>query len=253
LNRDHRLIRPTQPHFDRRSLALAAVSGQINSCPIRANARKMAARQTREASLAEAYDVTIVTVRPGTHPQALAVLGKSLADDRNLLACWYSDIGAVNQILIIRKAGDAAATLDARFAALSAVNPFGMSEYIVAMAMDTYVSFDFIAPLRPGEFGPCYEVRSYVLKPTGLAPTIEAWRKSVPGRMKISPVLAAMTSVTGAVTRFLHVWPYKSFDERARLRAKAAADAVWPPPGGPGHLVSQQVDIYLPAPFSPMK
>ena len=102
----------------------------------------------------EAYDVTIVTVRPGTHPQALAVLGKSLADDRNLLACWYSDIGAVNQILIIRKAADGAATLDARYAALSAANPFGIGEYTVAMAMDTYVSFDFIPPLQPGEFGP---------------------------------------------------------------------------------------------------
>ena len=203
--------------------------------------------------MAEAYDVTIVSVRPGTHPQALAVLGKSLADDRNLLACWYSDIGAVNQILIIRKAADAAATLDARYAALNTPNTLGISEYIVAMAMDTYVSFDFIAPLRPGEFGPCYEVRTYMLKPTGLAPTIEAWRKAVPGRMKISPVLVAMTSVTGAVTRFLHVWPYKSFDERARLRAQAAAEGVWPPPGGPGHLVSQQVDIYLPAPFSPIK
>ena len=55
------------------------------------------------------------------------------------------------------------------------------------MAMDTYVSFDFIPPLRPGEFGPYYEVRSYVLKATGLKPTVEAWRKSVPGRMKISP------------------------------------------------------------------
>jgi hypothetical protein len=206
-----------------------------------------------EGNVAQLYDVTILTVRPGTHPRALEVLGNSLGNDTNLLACWYSDIGAVNQILIIRKATDAAATLDARFAALNAANPFGIGEYIVAMAMDTYVAFDFIAPLRPGEFGPCYEVRSYVLKPTGLAPTIEAWRKSVPGRMKISPVLAAMTSVTGAVTRFLHVWPYKSFDERARLRAKAAADGVWPPPGGPGHLVSQQVDIYLPAPFSPMK
>jgi len=203
--------------------------------------------------LAEAYDVTIVTVRPGTHPQALAVLGKSVADDRKLLACWYSDIGAVNQILIIRKPADAAATLDTRFVALNATDPLGISEYIVAMTMDTYVAFDFIAPLRPGEFGPCYEVRSYVLKSDGLAPTIEAWRKAVPGRMAISPVLAAMTSVTGAVTRFLHVWPYKSFDERARLRAKAAAEGVWPPPGGPGHLVSQQVDIYLPAPFSPMK
>jgi hypothetical protein len=203
--------------------------------------------------LSEAYDVTIVTVRPGTHPQALAVLGKSLADDRNLLACWYSEIGAVNQILIIRKPADAATTLETRYAALSAADPLGISEYIVAMAMDTYVPFDFILPLRPGEFGPCYEVRSYVLTPGGLKPTIEAWRKSVPDRMKISPVLAAMTSVTGAVTRFLHVWPYKSFDERARLRAKAMADGVWPPPGGPGHLVSQQVDIYLPAPFSPMK
>jgi hypothetical protein len=232
---------------------LAAASGQINSCPIRANAGKMPPLQTWEANLPEAYDVTIVTVRPGTHPQALTVLGKSLADDRKLLACWYSDIGAVNQILIIRKPGDAAATIDTRFAALNAANPFGISEYIVAMAMDTYVAFDFIAPLRPGEFGPCYEVRSYVLKPDGLMPTIEAWRKAVPGRMKISPVLAAMTSVTGAVTRFLHVWPYQSFDERARLRAKAAADGVWPPLGGPGHLVSQQVDIYLPAPFSPMK
>ena len=199
------------------------------------------------------YDVTILTVRPGTHPQALAILGKGLSNDPDLLACWYSDIGAVNQILIIRKAADVGATVGARFAALDAPNPFGVAEYIAAMAMDIYVPFDFIAPLRPGEFGPCYEVRSYVLKPDGLAPTIAAWRKAVPGRMKISPVLAAMTSVTGAVTRFMHIWPYRSFDERARLRDKAVAEGVWPPPGGPGHLVSQQVDIYLPAPFSPMK
>jgi hypothetical protein len=201
--------------------------------------------------LAQLYDVTILTVRPGTHPRALEVLGNNA--DPNLLACWYSDIGAVNQILLIRNVADAAASIDTRFAALQSPNPFGLGEYIVAMAMDTYVSFDFIAPLRPGEFGPVYEVRTYVLKPNGLAPTMEAWRKSVPGRMKISPVLAGMTSVTGAVTRFLHIWPYKSFDERARLRHQAMTDGVWPPPGGPSHLVSQQVDIYLPAPFSPMK
>ena len=203
--------------------------------------------------MADCYDVTIITVRPGTHPQALAVLGKTLAGDSALLACWYSDIGAVNRILLIREIADAAANLEARLAALQSGNPFGLAQFITSMAMDTYVPFDFIAPLRPGAFGPCYEVRTYELKPGGLAPTIEVWRKAVPGRMTISPVLAAMTSVTGAVTRFLHIWPYQSFDERARLRDKAVADGVWPPPGGPGHLVSQQVDIYLPAPFSPMK
>jgi hypothetical protein len=208
-------------------------------------------RGDRGGILAEQYDVTILTVRPGTHPQALDVLGKT--EDPARLACWFSDIGAVNQVMLIRKSADAAAELERRQAVLTAGNPFGLGDIITAMAMDTYVSFDFIAPLRPGQFGPCYEVRTYVLKPGGLAPTIELWRKAVPGRATVSPVLAAMTSVTGAVTRFLHIWPYKSFDERARLRDKAVADGVWPPPGGPGHLLSQQVDIYLPAPFSPMK
>ncbi len=201
----------------------------------------------------EHYDVTIVTVRPGTHPQALAILGKTLADDPALLACWYSDIGAVNQILLIRQAGDIGPTLDARLALLKSRNPLGIGEFITAAAMDIFVAFDFISPLRAGVFGPCYEVRTYLLRPDGLAPTVELWRKAVPGRSTVSPVLAAMTSVTGAVTRFMHIWPYKSFDERARLRDKAVADGVWPPPGGPGYLLSQQVDIYLPAGFSPMK
>lgn len=201
----------------------------------------------------EHYDVTIVTVRPGTHPQALAILGKTLADDPALLACWYSDIGAVNQILLIRQAGDIGPALDARLALLQSRNPLGIGEFITAAAMDIFVAFDFISPLRAGVFGPCYEVRTYLLRPDGLAPTVELWRKAVPGRSTVSPVLAAMTSVTGAVTRFMHIWPYKSFDERARLRDKAVADGVWPPPGGPGYLLSQQVDIYLPAGFSPMK
>jgi hypothetical protein len=203
--------------------------------------------------LAQHYDVTILSVRPGTHPQALAVLGRTLPNDGDLLACWYSDIGTVNQILLIRKMTDPGAVLDSRLAALKEKSPFGIGEFITGMTMDTYVSFDFMPPMRPGDFGPCYEVRTYELKPDGLAPTIELWRKAVPGRMTVSPLLAAMTSVTGAVTRFMHIWPYRSFEERARLRDKAVADGVWPPPGGPTHLLSQQVDIYLPASSSPMR
>jgi len=202
------------------------------------------------------YEVVTLTVPIGATGAALPRIKQYLDETPSrgrFLACWYSDIGAVNQILIIRTAGDAGGTVDARFAALNTTDPFGIAQFIVAVAMDTYVSFDFIAPLQRGTFGPVFEVRSYVLKPGGLPATVEAWRKAVPARLKISPVLAAMTSVTGAVTRFLHVWPYKSFDERARLREKAMADRVWPPPGGPDHLASQQVDIYLPAPFSPIK
>jgi hypothetical protein len=79
------------------------------------------------------------------------------------------------------------------------------------------------------------------------------WRSAVPGRSTVSPLLTAMTAVTGTAMRFMHIWPYKSLDERARLRDQAVADGVWPPPGGPGHLASQQIDIYLPASFSPLR
>ena len=119
--------------------------------------------------------------------------------------------------------------------------------------MDTYVAFPFIGPMTPGDYGPFYEVRTYVLKPDGLSPTIELWRNAVPGRAKVSPLLAAMHSVTGPVIRFMHIWPYRSLDERQRLRSKSVADGVWPPPGGPDQLLAQQADIFLPADFSPMR
>lgn len=203
--------------------------------------------------MAEHYEIATVTVRPGTHPQALALLEKTLANDPSLLACWYSEIGALNRILIIRKSADAAVTLEKRLATLRARSPLGIGEFIADLSLDTYTAFDFMPPLQEGAVGPCFEVRTYGLKPDGLAPTIELWRKAVPARARVSPLLAAMVAVTGAAIRFLHIWPYNSFDERARLRAKAVADGVWPPPGGPSHLLSQQADIYLPAAFSPLR
>jgi hypothetical protein len=199
------------------------------------------------------YDVTIITVRPATHPKALLVLERVLMNDPGLLACWYSEIGALNQILIIRSMTDPKAELEARMAMLKSKSPFGVGEFMTGMTMDTFIAFDFLPPMQPGAYGPFYEVRSYVLKTGGLEPTIELWRKAVPARNKISPLLTAMSSVTGAVTRFTHIWPYKSLEERGRLRAKAMDEGVWPPPGGPDQLAVQQTDIYLPASFSPIR
>src|SRR5262249_26701506 len=199
------------------------------------------------------YDITIITVRPATHPKALSALERALANDAGLLACWFSEIGALNQILIIRRVTDPKAALEARMAMSKSKSPFGVGEFITAMAMDTFIAFDLLPPMQPGAYGPFYEVRSYILKTGGLEPTIELWRKAVPARSKISPLLTAMSSVSGAVTRFTHIWPYKSLEERGRLRAKAMDEGVWPPPGGPDQLAVQQTDIYLPAPFSPIR
>jgi hypothetical protein len=202
------------------------------------------------------YDVALVTLRPGSNAAALARLEAFLrqAPSRGeLLACWHSDIGALNQVLVIRAYQDEAAVAADRAAMLQSGNAFGMGDLIAGMSMDSYVSFPFVAPMRPGQYGPVFEVRTYLFKPDGLSPTIELWRKTVPDRVKLSPLLAAMHSVSGPVARFMHIWPYPSLDERQRLRAKAVAEAVWPPPGGPAHLLTQQSDIYLPTSASPIR
>lgn len=202
------------------------------------------------------YDVTIITVPPGRHPDALARLqqnGSAVAPAGELLACWYSELGALNQILLIRSCDDEARLAEQRAAMLRSKNPFGMAELIVSMTMDIYVSFPFMPPITLGRYGPIYEVRTYGLKPDRLGKTIELWQGSVPGRSTISPLLAAMYSVTGPTIRFMHIWPYASLDERQRLRTKAVADGVWPPPNGPDQLLSQQADIFLPAEFSPLQ
>jgi NIPSNAP len=199
------------------------------------------------------HDVTIITVRPGKHPEALARLKETLLSSAGgeLLACWYSDIGALNQILLIRTAPDTMRIHADRERILRTENPFGIAEYVVGMSVDTYVSFPFVQPMTAGKYGPVFEVRTYVLKPDGLPATIELWRKSVPGRASLSPLLTAMHSITGTA-RFMHIWPYADLNERARLRAKAVADKLWPPPSGPDHLAIMQSDIYFPADFSPI-
>jgi hypothetical protein len=203
--------------------------------------------------LGTAYDVTIIRVRPGTHPKALEVLAGSLGGDPDLLACWYADIGALNRIMCLRRIADPAQAIARRQKLLDSDNPFGLGDMMTGMSMDTFVALDFLPPIQPGALGPCYEVRSYELTPGGHTPTVESWRKAVPARIKISPLLIAMTSVTGALPRLIHIWPYKSLEERARLRAKAVADGVWPPKGGGPYMATQQTDIYLPAPFSPLR
>jgi hypothetical protein len=202
------------------------------------------------------YDVTTITVQPNTHGKALPHVEQWLkANPRKgeFLACLFCEIGEINTILLLHHyANDADMIADREQVAKSA-NPFGCVELITAMTADTFMMFPFFQPMKAGQYGPIFEVRTYRLKPNGLAPTISAWKGSVAGRMKLSPILAAMYSVTGSVTRFMHIWPYPSLEVRAATRKTAIDTGVWPPPGGPDHLITMRTDIYLPASFSPIR
>src|SRR5262245_8727164 len=122
------------------------------------------------------YDVTISALRPGTRPGALARWRQRLPAAEpggEFLPCWYSDLGALNQILLIRCCDDEASLATERAAVLTSKDPFGVGELTLGMTMDTFVSFPFIPRMTPGKYGSFYEVLNYVLGLTGIAFTIE--------------------------------------------------------------------------------
>src|SRR3989442_13960210 len=71
--------------------------------------------------------------------------------------------------------------------------------------------------------------------------------------MKLSPVLLAGGVEFGRANGFVHIWAYSSLDQRARVRDDARQKGVWPPPGGPDRLLTQENKILLPASFSPLQ
>lgn len=202
------------------------------------------------------YDLTTLTVRPGTTPSALSRL-KAWLDQGHLggqlLACWFTELGALNQILLIRQYADASRIATDRDAVVRSANPYGIADLMTGATSDTYASFPFVSAMQPVDAGPVFEGRAYILKPDGLAKTMALWEAAVPNRSKLSPLLAALYSLSGSTPRFVHIWPYASLNARQTIRAEAVKASVWPPPGGPDQLLAQQADIFIAAPFSPIR
>lgn len=170
-----------------------------------------------------------------------------------LLGAWATDIGTLNDVILLRGFESLEDLLAERKRARLSDNPFGCKDLLRSWSADTYIQLEFTLPVTPGTYGRVYEIRSYVPKLDGLAPTIEKWREAVPPRVQYSPLTIAMYSLDGP-TRFTQIWPYESANARAEIRAKTVADGVWPPKGGPDWLTANMTStLAVPLPFSPLQ
>jgi len=69
----------------------------------------------------------------------------------------------------------------------------------------------------------------------------------------MSPIALAGHVEHGEANRFIHIWAYKSLDERTAVRNKAREMGVRPPPGGGDTLLTMANKIMLPSAFSPVQ
>jgi len=206
------------------------------------------------------YELTTMTLPFGTASQAATnVQAYAAATEAGgeLLGCWFTDIGQLNQMIVLRGFDDLAALQAERDRTQAHADPFGCGAIFQSLEQHSYKGFEWMKPVRPssesGIAGPVYEIRTYGIKPGGVQPTIDLWRQYLPAREEISPCVIAMVALDGPL-RFTNIWAYPTLDARAKARADSVAQGIWPPKGGPAQLTTQMVStIALPTAVSPLK
>lgn len=203
------------------------------------------------------YELATMTLPFGTAVQAAANVQTFAAQGQGeLLGCWFTDIGVLNQMIVLRGFDDLATLQAERQRTQQNASPFGCGEIFQSLEQHSFQGFPWMKPVRPsaesGIHGPVYEIRTYGIKPGGVQPTIDLWEQAVPARNKISPCVVAMVALDGPL-RFTNIWAYPNIESRSKARAEAVAQGIWPPKGGPAHLTTHMVStIAMPTAVSPL-
>lgn len=204
------------------------------------------------------FELITFTVRVRTVADALMRIEVALdspAVGGQLMGCWASELGQLNQIAVLRGYADERLRQTERERFLLGGDVFGLGEFITDLRIENYSLFPFLEPLSAGTHGPYYEMRVYDLISSGLQPTLDGWRKAIEPRTRApySPVYAAFYATDGDLPRYLHIWPWTTLQQRQQVRTQAVADGVWPPENSGPQLRDMRSTIYLPAPFSPLQ
>ena len=206
------------------------------------------------------YELATMTLPFGTAGQAATQVqawtqGPSAQGE--LLGCWFTDIGQLNQMVVLRGFDGLQALYEERERTRLDANPLGCGEMFQSLEQHSYQGFPWMKPVRPsaesGIRGPVYEIRTYGIKTGGVQPTIDLWQQYLPGREQLSPCVVAMVALDGPL-RFTNIWAYESLNARSQIRANAVAQGLWPPLGGPAHLSTNMVStIAMPTAVSPLQ
>ena len=73
------------------------------------------------------------------------------------------------------------------------------------------------------------EIRTYRIAPGSLAEVENRFGEAYEKRKKYSELTAFWHTEIGPLNEIIHVWGYRDLAERARIRAEAVKDGVWPP------------------------
>jgi hypothetical protein len=202
------------------------------------------------------YEFRTYALHPRTLPEFIKRFGDALERRlaySKLAAFWYTEIGPLNQVVHVWPYENALERSKIRAQVVKdGIWPPQTSAFIAEMKSELLTALPFSPPLSPSNDGPYFEMRSYTLRPGSIPQMAERWQQHLPQRRALSPLVGVFTSDVGGLNQWVHIWAYKSLDQRAAVRDTARARGIWPPPGD-NLTLRQETKVLLPAPFSPIK
>jgi NIPSNAP len=210
------------------------------------------------------YEVRTYNVKPGSLPEVEKRFGEAYEVRKKLspmAAFWHTEIGPLNQIVHVWPYKDLAERDRLRAESLKLDGwPPKIGEFLLEQRSDIMIPFAISPEIKPGKMGPFFEMRTYTYENGELPLITKLWESAIAERLKAGPVCAIWYSELGGLNRFVHIWPYKTLDERNETRTKMQATGLWPPSakakkeGGRGYrLLAQENKILMPASFSPLQ
>jgi len=210
------------------------------------------------------YEMRTYDLKPRSVAEVEKRFGQSYEKRRKyseLASFWHTEIGPLNQIIQVWGYESLEERARIRESAVrDGAWPPDIAEFVVGQRSEIMVPFSFSPALSPASMGPYFEIRTYSYAGGELPIIRKTWEKAIHVRLQFGPLCAAWHTEFGKVNNFVHIWPYRSLDERAIIRKNAEATGLWPSgrmaerDGGRDYqLISQENKIVVPAAFSPLQ
>lgn len=210
------------------------------------------------------YEVRTYDLKPKSLPLVEQLFAERYEKRRHhseMAAFWHTEIGPLNQIVHVWPYRDLAERSRIRAESVRDGSwPPPIRDHVLAMRSDIMMPFAFSPELKPAKVGPIFEMRTYAYKTGELPKIVKIWEEAMPARLAYGPVTALWYSEFGALNKFVHIWPYRSLQERTEIREKTRAAGIWPPSeiaekrtGSSYELLGMENKILVPASFSPLQ
>jgi hypothetical protein len=144
-------------------------------------------------------------------------------------ACWRTEVGVLNQLILLWPYDDASHFARVRTGATQIADwRSSAAEHIVESDTRIFTAAPFCPPLTPLRVGQLYEIRTYAYETRAIPEVIAAWSEIIDERARHSPFVGAWYSERGELSDWMHIWAYDDAAHRERIREAVSKAGIWP-------------------------